>query len=98
MHNIYKIEGSFYINAPTDYSNENLFPDFQNQLEHFKSNLINQVKGGQGVSYYKFGDGDYFFLRKEGKGSAKPGNRALRELIIGNSLKDLKKMITLCVS
>ena len=97
MNNIYKIEGSFYINAPTDYSNENLFPDFQNQLEHFKSNLINQVKGGQGVSYYKFGDGDYFFLRKEGKGSAKPGNRALsrsywrinhREFIEGSKKND----------
>lgn len=77
MNNIYKIKGTFYKNPPTDYLNKDLFPDFQNQLEYFKSTLKDQVKSGQGVSYYKFGDGDYFFLRKVGKGSAKPGNRAL---------------------
>ena len=28
-------------------------------------------------TFYKFGDGDYYFLTKNGVGSAKPGNRAL---------------------
>ena len=30
------------------------------------------------LTYYKFGDGDYYFLRKEPRGSAKPGRRALK--------------------
>ena len=77
MENIYKIEGSVFKNPPSEYSDKTVFPDFQNQLEIFKNLLTRQVKDGNGITYYKFGDGDYFFLKKEGVGSAKPGNRAL---------------------
>ena len=35
------------------------------------------MDGGASSTFYKFGDGDYFFLKKEGIGSAAPGRRAL---------------------
>ena len=66
MDNMYKIEGSTYYNAPIDTPTL-VYPDFQNQLTNFKTTLKNQVKNGLGISYYKFGDGDYFFLKKKVK-------------------------------
>ena len=77
MEEIYRLEGTSFINPPLEYSNKDSYPNFQIQLEEFKSLLNNQVKNNIGASYYKFGDGDYFFLKKEPKGSAKPGKRAL---------------------
>ena len=77
MQEIYRLEGTSFINPPLEYSNKDSYPNFQIELEEFKSLLNNQVKNNIGASYYKFGDGDYFFLKKEPKGSAKPGKRAL---------------------
>ncbi len=77
MDSIYKIRGSLFENPPSEYLDKTVFPDFQNQLEIFKSTLKKQVMDCDGIVYYKFGDGDYFFLKKEAVGSAKPGNRAL---------------------
>ncbi len=77
MEDIYKIAGSRFINPPTEYFDKESYPNFQTKLKEFKSLLNEQVENNIGVSYYKFGDGDYFFLKKEPKGSAKPGNRAL---------------------
>ena len=91
MENIYKIEGSIFKNPPSEYSDKTVFPDFQNQLEIFKNTLKKQVKDGNGVTYYKFGDGDYFFLKKEGVGSAKPGNRALSKKYWRINHKEFKK-------
>ena len=77
MEDLYKIENSSFQNPPSEYRNKNTYPKFQIKLEEFKSLLKKQVNENQGVSYYKFGDGDYFFLKKKSVGSAKPGNRAL---------------------
>jgi hypothetical protein len=77
MEDVYKIDNSNFRNPPPEYSDRDIYPDFQIKLQEFKSLLKKQVEENQGVSYYKFGDGDYFFLKKKPVGSAKPGNRAL---------------------
>lgn len=77
MEEIYKIFGTSFINPPAEYFDDKTYPEFQNRLNEFKTLLKNQVLNNEGKSYYKFGDGDYFFLKKESIGSAKPGNRAL---------------------
>ncbi len=77
MENKYKIEGAEYLNPPSEYFSPDSYPTFQEKLIEFKSQISQQVENSMGVSYYKFGDGDYFFLKRKPKGSAKPGNRAL---------------------
>lgn len=53
------------------------FPAFQQKLSEFKELLPTLVDSGSSKTFYKFGDGDYFFLRKQAVGSASPGKRAL---------------------
>lgn len=77
MLNQYKIVNSKFINPPKEYKIQDSYPYFAEHLSEFKTLLKNQVENELTVSYYKFGDGDYFFLKKESIGSAKPGNRAL---------------------
>lgn len=73
----YKIEGT--INADTNpcFSLEHTYPNFQSEIEIFKCDLINMVSNKEVKSFYKFGDGDYFFLKENPIGSATPGKRAL---------------------
>jgi hypothetical protein len=77
MHSNYKINSTFFKKPPSEYLDRNHYPDFQDKLFEFKSLLKKQLYEGKPISYYKFGDGDYFFLTKQSVGSAKPGNRAL---------------------
>mgnify|MGYP001159917107 CR=1 FL=1 len=77
MEEIYKINGADFLNPPSEYLDKESYPSFQKKLEEFKFLLNEQVEKNCGVSYFKFGDGDYYFLKKQRKGSAKPGNRAL---------------------
>lgn len=74
---LYKIEGSINNDKNPCFHNEESYPDFQEKLEVFKKLLIQQVKNNKSVTYYKYGDGDYYFLKKQGIGSATPGKRAL---------------------
>ena len=73
----YKIEGS--INNDTDpcFHNMNTYPLFQEKMEEFKKLLIELVDNNESKTFYKYGDGDYFFLTKQSVGSAAPGKRAL---------------------
>ena len=73
----YKIDNSKFLNPPDEYKDLKTYPNFLSHLSEFKLLIKNQVESRIGVSYYKFGDGDYFFLKKQSVGSAKPGNRAL---------------------
>tara|TARA_B100001741_G_C16541535_1_gene594563 strand:+ start:215 stop:1066 length:852 start_codon:yes stop_codon:yes gene_type:complete len=77
MQEIYKINGADFLNPSSEYLDKESYPNFQKKLEEFKSLLAKQVENNSGISYFKFGDGDYYFLKKQPKGSAKPGNRAL---------------------
>jgi hypothetical protein len=74
---LYKIGGSVNNDQNPCFHNEESCPDFQEKLEVFKKLLIQQVKNNKSVAYYKYGDGDYYFLKKQGVGSATPGKRAL---------------------
>lgn len=79
MNKIYKIHETKYINPPGEYLNASLYPNFQDALETFKDRILHNIKSGTSASYYKFGDGDYYFLNQIPKGSAKPGRRALKK-------------------
>jgi len=74
---LYKIEGSVNNDQNPCFHNEESCPEFQEKLEFFKKLLIQQVKHNKSSTYYKYGDGDYYFLKKQGVGSATPGKRAL---------------------
>ena len=79
MNKLYKISNTQYLNPPKEYSNAYLFPQFQNKLDFFKDDLLKNLSNEIPTSYYKFGDGDYYFLNQIPKGSAKPGKRALKK-------------------
>jgi hypothetical protein len=80
MDSFYHIEGTEYLNNPyQEYNIQDTYPSFQKKLEKFKVNLSQQVNSNSAKTYYKFGDGDYYFLTKSKVGSAKPGNRALKK-------------------
>ena len=73
----YKIEGTINNDQNPCFHDETTYPKFQEELEEFKHLLIELVYLNEPKTFYKFGDGDYFFLRKEPVGSATPGKRAL---------------------
>jgi len=76
MNILYKIDGTENRDQNPVYDNPN-FTTFQAHLVQFKWLLKDLVRKGESKTFYKFGDGDYFFLRGEAVGSASPGKRAL---------------------
>jgi len=73
----YKIEGTVNNDQNPCFHNQDTHPEFQEKLEFFKRLLVQQVKHNKSATYYKYGDGDYYFLTKQAVGSATPGKRAL---------------------
>jgi hypothetical protein len=84
---IYQIEGLTNYDKHPVYSGPEAFPNFRVELERFKSVIQDTHTRGRAASFYKFGDGDYYFLRGLSKGSAKPGNRALSKPLSETDLK-----------
>jgi hypothetical protein len=78
MNKVFTIKNTTYLNPPKDYDDENLYPNFQEKLDSFKFEILESTNSLKNKTYYKFGDGDYYFLNKIPKGSAKPGKRALK--------------------
>lgn len=76
-HKIYTIPGTKNISGLKFYYDPNIFPLFQKDLAKFKELLVSLVNQKANVTFYKFGDGDYYFLKQLERGSAKPGARAL---------------------
>ena len=74
---MYKIDGTVNNDNDSSFEDKDTYPNFQDQLIEFKELLINLVDSNQSKTFYKFGDGDYFFLKKQSVGSAAPGRRAL---------------------
>ena len=74
---IYKIDGTVNNDTDSSFENKDTYPNFQEQLLEFKELLVNLVDTNESKTFYKFGDGDYFFLKKQSVGSAAPGRRAL---------------------
>jgi hypothetical protein len=73
----YKIPGSINNDQNPCFGNPETYPNFQEDLEKFKKDITRMVDENQSKTFYKFGDGDYFFLRKESIGSASVGRRAI---------------------
>ena len=73
----YKIEGTINNDQTPCFHDETVYPKFQEELEEFKHLLIELVYLNEPKTFYKFGDGDYYFLNKIPTGSATPGRRAL---------------------
>ena len=73
----YKIDGTVNKDQNPCFNNPDTFLDFQKGLEDFKNLLIKLVDSNQPSTFYKYGDGDYYFLKKIPAGSATPGRRAL---------------------
>ena len=73
----YKIEGTINNDQNPCFHDETVYPKFQEELEGFKHLLIELVYLNEPKTFYKFGDGDYYFLNKIPTGSATPGRRAL---------------------
>ena len=73
----YKIADTTNLDSNGCFHNENTYPTFQEDLKKFKAHLIDLVNMGESKTFYKFGDGDYFFLKGQSIGSASPGKRAL---------------------
>ena len=74
---MYKIEGTENRDQNPCFNNVDTYPEFQDKLEEFKKFLIDSVDNNKSITMYKFGDGDYYFLKKMPVGSATPGRRAL---------------------
>ena len=92
----YKIEGS--INNDTDpcFHDVNTYPLFQEKMEEFKKLLIELVDNNESKTFYKYGDGDYFFLTKQSVGSAAPGKRALSKGYININHEQFVEGAQLC--
>lgn len=74
---LYKIEDTLNLDTNPCFTSAEIYPEFQEHLEQFKNLLISLVENNESKTFYKFGDGDYFFLKKQSVGSATPGKRAL---------------------
>ena len=73
----YEIKGTVNNDQNPCFSNPNTFPTFQEELERFKVVMMELAHNGASVTIYKYGDGDYYFLKQQSVGSATPGKRAL---------------------
>ena len=74
---LYDIEGAVNLDQNPVFHTSDACPNFQEGLSSFKDWLINEVELNHSKTIYKFGDGDYHFLKKQAVGSASPGRRAL---------------------
>lgn len=85
---LYDIPGSSYFSPPREFQDPRSWTRFQEDLSSFQDLLIKLVTNGEGASFLKFGDGDYYFLKGIPLGSAAPGNRAISTRL---SRADLKR-------
>lgn len=74
---LYRIPGTRYFTRDHSYFKTDTYPLFQTEYEKFKRLLVNLVAANRSATFFKFGDGDYYFLAGKEVGSAKPGSRAI---------------------
>lgn len=74
---LYKIDGCVNIDTEPFFEREECYPQFREHLVGYKNLLVNLVENNESKTFYKFGDGDYWFLKGIPSGSARPGARAL---------------------
>ncbi len=66
MDKTYCIDGAVHYTGqgPSIKTNPNFYPSFQTDLNNFKELLIKKESKKEGASFVHFGDGDYFFFKK----------------------------------
>lgn len=93
----YKIDGTINNDQHPCFNSNETYKDFKSELDKFKTEIKKMVDEKQSKTFYKFGDGDYFFLKKESVGSAGVGRRAIslnydqinhKEFLDGSILND----------
>lgn len=92
----YRIEGCANIDNHPCYKDPYTEPGFQQLLGKFKDMLLSQAEDRDGVTYYKYGDGDRYFLCGIPEGSATPGRRALSKPYSEIGLERFRSLAQLC--
>jgi len=93
FHKNYHIDGTSYKNPEAVYRDLESYPLFQKNLEVFKDRLKQDSKSKINSTFYKFGDGDYYLLKNQHRGTAKPGMRdSFKYNLLNPSNKYLNKM------
>jgi len=73
----YEIDNAVNLDQHSCFKNPDTYPDFQEHLKIFKKQLVKMVDNGESKTFYKFGDGEHYFLNRTHVGTASPGNRDL---------------------
>ena len=84
---LYKINDTVNLDTNSCFKLSSTYPNFQKEIVDFKNLLKKLYAENLSASFYKFGDGDYYFLKGIAIGSAKPGNRALSKTLSRSELK-----------
>ena len=61
MKTLYNISDTINLDNHKCFEDENTYSNFQADLEKFKSHLKQLVDDKECKTFYKFGDGDYYF-------------------------------------
>lgn len=90
----YVIPGARNLNRNIGYMKAELQPDFQFLLQEFKTEILTILSSKKPRTYFKFGDGDYYFLKGIPKGSAAPGRRAISKKLSNQELEQFQRNAT----
>tara|TARA_Y100000310_G_C20666533_1_gene807813 strand:- start:362 stop:1279 length:918 start_codon:yes stop_codon:yes gene_type:complete len=71
----YKIPGCSQIDPHPDFQDSNTYPNFQKEFHDHMDQIQNIIQNKESKTTYKFGDGDYYFLKKEHFGATEVGKR-----------------------
>jgi hypothetical protein len=64
LYKSYLIDNTSSLKNPEVYEDPNLFENFNKKSIHFKSDLLENINKRTYVTYYIFGDGDYYYFLK----------------------------------
>ncbi|ASY16694.1 hypothetical protein A1sIA79_00160 [Candidatus Planktophila versatilis] len=77
IHSEFQIPGTKNHDPNPCLLDESTYPMFQVELQNYMENLERDFESGRSYTSFKFGDGDYNFLKRIPSGSAQPGKRAV---------------------
>lgn len=93
---LYSISGTKNLNRNLAYTDKKTEPKFPELLEQFQDEVQEVIRNKKPFSFYKFGDGDFYFLKGIPIGSAKPGNRAMSKPLTEEELNIFRTNSALC--
>jgi len=88
---LYAIDGASYDTTDFTYTSKRSWPSFPDDLTSFKETISETISAGRPMTFLKFGDGDYYFLRGVPTGSARPGHRAISRKLSEESLETYRR-------